>query len=98
MTDWFNVDYVELLAANPYNYAGTDGFLGNAYYHCNDEDKAYDHGVKVSSLCMDSLIVNGNGNYIDLSASPRAVSPHLHNKVLLPLFSDFSAGSPLLGL
>lgn len=63
MTDWFNVDYVELLAANPYNYAGTDGFLGNAYYHCNDEDKAYDHGVKVSSLCMDSLIVNGNGIY-----------------------------------
>lgn len=63
MTDWFNVDYVELLAANPYNYAGTDGFLGNAYYHCQDEDKAFDHGVKVSSLCMDSLIVNGVGNY-----------------------------------
>ena len=63
LTDWFNVDSIQLAATNPFNFAGTNTFLGTANYHCRDENKAYQHGVKVSSLCMDSLVVNGFGQY-----------------------------------
>ena len=63
MSDWFNFDSSELFAANPFYWAGTNKMFGTTYYHCNDDNKAMDHGVKVSSICMDSLLINGIGHY-----------------------------------
>ena len=63
MSDWFNFDSSELFAANPFYWAGTNKMFGTTYYHCNDDNKAMDHGVKVSSICMDSLLVNGIGHH-----------------------------------
>ena len=31
--------------------------------HCNHDQEGFAGGVKVSSLCMDSILVNGYGQY-----------------------------------
>ena len=47
LTDWFNVDSIELQATNPYNYGGTKTMFGTTTHHCLDENRAFLHGVKV---------------------------------------------------
>ena len=58
MSDWFNVDSVELVASDPYNFAGTDRFTGTAFYHCRDEHKAFQHGVKVTIVHELNLLIH----------------------------------------
>ena len=57
LSDWLNMDSVELEAADIFNHAGTNNFLGAGFYHCKDEDKAFQHGVKVGKTI---LILNIN--------------------------------------
>jgi hypothetical protein len=50
--------------------AGVGNLLGSGIAHCNPETKMYQNGVKVTGLCMDSIIVNGYGqfrNYLNYS-------------------------------
>ena len=37
--------------------------LGTSYYHCDDDARAFQNGVKLSSICVDSILVNGYGKY-----------------------------------
>ena len=34
ITDWFQVDSINLLASNPFDFAGTKKSFGTAIYHC----------------------------------------------------------------
>jgi len=61
--DYFNTNSIEMVATDPFMYKGTPTFLGTGQHHCETQHKAFEHGVKVSSLCMDSLLVNGYGQY-----------------------------------
>ena len=61
ITDWFQVDSINLLASNPFDFAGTKKSFGTAIYHCLTNTLTYTKGVKISSMCMDSILVNGRG-------------------------------------
>ena len=57
MFDWFQTNSLDLVTSNPF-----DQGIGMA--HCNAEKEGFSFaGVKVSSLCMDSILVNGYGQY-----------------------------------
>ena len=61
ITDWFQVDSINLLTSNPFNFAGTKKSFGTAIHHCLTNTLTYTKGVKISSMCMDSILVNGRG-------------------------------------
>ena len=61
INDWFHIDSINLLTSNPFDYAGTKKSFGTAKYHCLTNTLTYTKGVKVSSMCMDSILVNGRG-------------------------------------
>ena len=68
LTDWFQVDSINLMTSNPFNYRGTDYAFGTAKHHCLTNTLTYTRGVKLSSLCMDSILVNGRGLMRDSNA------------------------------
>lgn len=58
MFDWFQTNSLDLVTSNPFGHAGI------AMAHCNHEQEGFSFSqVKVSSLCMDSILVNGYGQY-----------------------------------
>ena len=61
LTDWFHINSIDLTVSNPFDYSGTQNVYGMAHFHCLTNTLTYARGVKVSSLCMDSILVNGRG-------------------------------------
>ena len=78
ITDWFQVDSINLLASNPFDYAGTKKSFGTAKYHCLTNTLTYTKGVKLSSMCMDSILVNGRGLIRD--SNPGLVHQNISNQ------------------
>ncbi|CAG5109977.1 Oidioi.mRNA.OKI2018_I69.chr2.g4438.t1.cds [Oikopleura dioica] len=65
LTDWWNSDSTYLAGTDPYRYGNTNGkrMTGAGTKHCRTEDKPFLTGVKMSSLCVDSILANGRGQY-----------------------------------
>ena len=64
LTDWFHADAAEIDSSNPGKYGGTKLELGTAENHCLIPNRIHDHtGVKISTLCHDSILVNGFGHF-----------------------------------
>ena len=78
LTDWLQVDSINLLTSNPFDYAGTKKSFGTAKHHCLTNTLTYTKGVKVSSLCMDSILVNGRGLIRD--SNPGLVHQNISSK------------------
>ena len=59
MFDWFQTNSLDLVTSNPF------GHEGSAMAHCNSDQEGFSLAgrVKVSSLCMDSILINGHGQY-----------------------------------
>ena len=58
MCDWFQTNSLDLVTSNPF------GHPGSGMAHCNKESEGFSlDRVKVSSVCMDSILVNGHGQY-----------------------------------
>ncbi|CAG5111666.1 Oidioi.mRNA.OKI2018_I69.chr2.g5946.t1.cds [Oikopleura dioica] len=65
MTDWYRDDSDFLAAADPYRYgfSGGDRFTGTGARTCTTPEKGFLNGAKVSSYCVDSILVNGHGQF-----------------------------------
>lgn len=50
LSDWLNVDSVDLEGMDIWNHAGTDRFLGAAFNHCKGDDRIFLHGAKVTYI------------------------------------------------
>jgi len=65
LTDWYNADSTYLAGNDPYRFGDTNGarMTGTGAKICTTDDKAFLAGVKTSSLCVDSIVANGRGQY-----------------------------------
>ncbi|CAG5111667.1 Oidioi.mRNA.OKI2018_I69.chr2.g5947.t1.cds [Oikopleura dioica] len=65
MTDSYRVDSDFLAAADPYRFgfSGGDRFTGTGARTCTTPEKGFLNGAKLSSYCVDSITVNGHGQF-----------------------------------
>jgi len=78
ISDWFQTHSADFLATNPYD---RDAW-GKGIAHCALPNKAFskDIRVKMSSICVDSIIVNGYGSFIGQEEKMASLQETFHVK------------------